>query len=366
MKVIDRQIENVLKKVRVRIPVVALLGPKQSGKKKLIQEGFTKKISCIKANPTILLSQYEFPIILDEIHQAPKLLADIPNLVAKIDDTQIFLTGLPLPSLKAKISETLGELVRIFHLMPLSIAELNENWNMNECEYIYFGFMPEIHEKRISPAKFYENYKSTYLKTGTQHFVNKNNRLELEKFMKLLAEKVGQSPNLNSMAKDIGVSSTTLAAWLNGLEASGIIFKLPCYIENFGKRLIKSPKVYFMDIGFAAYFLGIENPKQVATHSLFEKLFENMIITEALKASYNKDEKPELYYFKDNHGFEIDLIWRSSHKIHLIDINTTEIHNPKLTSYIQKFSEKIKEHSCSIAIHAGNFKTPFACSHKAP
>ncbi|MCL2261507.1 MAG: DUF4143 domain-containing protein, partial [Fibromonadales bacterium] len=183
-------------------------------------------------------------------------------------------------------------------------------------------------------------------------FIKSANRKGFVKFVALLAERVGQTVNLNSLSKKVGVSSATLLSWLNLLENSCMIFRVPCYTNNFGKRLIKSPKIYFTDVGLASYLLGIENLGQVAKHKLLDSLFENMVVAEILKNIYNAGEEPELYHFTDNHGLKIDLILHRK-KIHLIEINPSTVYAPSFADDIRKISGKIKNDKCMTVIYAG-------------
>ena len=171
--------------------------------------------------------------------------------------------------------------------------------------------------------------------------------------MRLLAGRVGQVVNLESMSNDIGVSSPTLASWLSVLEASYIVFKLHPYYNNFGKRLIKSPKIYFTDVGLAAYLLRIENPNQIARDPLIGGLFENLVVLEALKARYNAGLPPDLYYFRDSSGLEIDLLLDHARQLHTFEIKSSRTWNPEFGKNMIRFREKISALLSSTIIYAG-------------
>lgn len=158
---------------------------------------------------------------------------------------------------------------------------------------------------------------------------------------------------MSSMAGDVGVSATTLNSWLSVLEASYIVFRLPCYFDNFGKRQIKSPKVYFMDVGLATYLLGIENVSQVARDPLFGGLFENMVIVEALKARYNMGKEPELYYFRDKQGLEIDLILNQGRRLLPMEIKSAMTYDLSFAHNLQKFVTIAKDTYSPTVIYAG-------------
>jgi predicted AAA+ superfamily ATPase len=170
--------------------------------------------------------------------------------------------------------------------------------------------------------------------------------VHFENFVRILAGRVGQLLNINSISNDIGISSTTLSHWLSVLEASFIVFRLFPYYENFGKRLIKTPKIYFTDVGLVSYLLGIETPKQVLRDPLLGGLFENMIVMEAVKTRLNKGLDPKLYFFRDSNGNEVDLIFNKRSSLTPIEVKAAMTHHPKLTkgiSYFQKINKKVKK-----------------------
>jgi predicted AAA+ superfamily ATPase len=260
---IVRHINKYLKRVAKNFPVVTVLGPRQSGKTTLVRDAFPKHkyvnledknaFRFAKDDPTGFFKQFSAPVIIDEVQRLPEILSTIQILADKSNTRGNFvLTGSHQPALHAGISQSLAGRTGIVRLLPFSIAELsNAKINLDRDAYIHSGFMPGVHAKRIAPNLFYSNYYSTYVERDVRQLVNVSNRIAFETFIKLLAGRVGQVVNLNSLAGDVGVSSTTLSSWLSVLEASYIIFRLPCYFSNFGKRLIKSPKIYFMEVGLA-------------------------------------------------------------------------------------------------------------------
>jgi len=353
----ERQITLHLKRTRLKFPILAVLGPKQSGKTTLILDEFSQSEPTyidLKSDSTELLKQCKkMPIIIDNAHCAPKLLKTLPDLVGGFKHNfkkQIILIGLPHTAFKKEILKLKKDnLVGIVNLMPLTIAESMEK-RRDQC--VYSGFMPAVCFGKKTPALFYGKYYHDYLESEAWRFIKSANRKGFVKFVALLAERVGQTVNLNSLSKKIGVSSATLLSWLNLLENSCMIFRVPCSTNNFGKRLIKSPKIYFTDIGLASYLLGIENPKQVAGHKLLDSLFENMVVAEILKNIYNAGEEPELYHFTDNHGVKIDLILVGK-KTHLIEINPSAVYDSSFAGDIRKISGKIKLDKCMTVIYAG-------------
>lgn len=225
---------------------------------------------------------------------------------------------------------------------------------MDRDDYIFKGFMPQIHNETIKPEMLYRNYFLTYVERDARQLVNIRNLNNFEVFIKLLAGRIGQVVNLNSLSNDIGVSAVTLSEWLSVLEASYIIFKLPSYFENFGKRLLKSPKIYFTEVGLAAYLLGIKDVSQVARDPLLGGLFENMVVLEALKSRYNTGKESELYFFRDTRGMEIDLLLNENRQLIPMEIKAARTWNKDFISDIEKFRKVVPNALPGAVIYAGD------------
>ena len=242
----------------------------------------------------------------------------------------------------------------MLQLLPLSIEELKDaGINLDRDEYIFKGFMPQLYEENIDITRFYRNYYMTYVERDARQLVNIRNFSAFETFIKLLAGRVGQLVNLQSLSNDVGVSSTTISEWLSILEASYIIFRLPPYFENFGKRQTKSAKIYFTEVGLAAYLLELENPGMVARDPLMGNLFENMVIVEALKARYNVGKDANLYFFRDSHGMEIDLLQSSGRKLYPFEIKAARTYSSDFAKNIKKFSQINDKTADGCVIYSG-------------
>jgi len=328
---IQRKIEKQLRTLAAMYPVVTIVGPRQSGKTTLARAVFPNyqyvslenvDVRRIAENdPKAFLNSFAPPVIFDEIQRVPELLSYIQTRVDENKQAgQYILTGSHQPLLGQSITQSLAGRTGILKLLPLSIEELSEaGITMSRDQYIYQGFMPRLYDSSVDAKNLYRDYFSTYVEKDLRLMLNIRNLSSFETFIKLLAGRVGQLINLSSLSDDVGVSSQTLSQWLSVLEASFIIFRLPCYYENFGKRLVKNQKLYFTETGLASWLLGINAPEQAARDPLFGGLFENMVITEALKHRLNAGEMPELYFLRDSQGLEIDLIIRKDHE-HLIPI----------------------------------------------
>lgn len=362
---IKREITAELLRLSSFFPVVTILGPRQSGKTTLAKNCFPNYAyvnledqgarQLAMDDPSGFFNLYQPPVIIDEVQRVPQLLSTVQILADKLDKNGNFiLTGSHQPALHEGISQSLAGRTGILKLLPLSISELSAaGIELERDEYILKGFMPRIYDKDIPPDVLYRNYYNTYVERDVRQLINISNQHAFEVFVKLLAGRVGQLVNMSSMAGDVGVSVTTLNSWLSVLEASYIVFRLPCYFDNFGKRQIKSSKIYFSDVGLATYLLGIENITQVARDPLFGGLFENMVIAEALKARYNIGKEPELYYFRDKQGLEVDLILNHGRRLLPLEIKAGMTYDTSFASNLQKFVKFAKDTYSPTVIYSG-------------
>ena len=346
---IPRKIQAELAQLAKEYKVVTVTGPRQSGKTTLAKMQFPdydyvnledpENRSLAEKDAREFLHRHPAPIIIDEIQRLPMLLSYIQVECDQSNKKgQYILTGSHQPGLKAGISQSLAGRTAILQLLPLSIEELSEaGIVLDRDEYIFKGFMPQLYEENIDITRFYRNYYMTYVERDARQLVNIRNFTAFETFIKLLAGRVGQLVNLQSISNDVGVSSTTISEWLSILEASYIIFRLPPYFENFGKRQTKSAKIYFTEVGLAAYLLELENPGMVTRDPLMGNLFENMVVVEALKKRYNAGKDAGLYFFRDSHGMEIDLLQSSARKLYPFEIKAARTYSRDFAKNIEKF-----------------------------
>jgi len=348
-RILSRELRTLLKEY----PVVTVLGPRQAGKTTLVRDllsGYeyvnlevpnTRRLA--HDDPVAFVRKHQGKIIFDEIQRAPVLLS---YLQAIVDENQVngqfVLTGSHQLELRAAIAQSLAGRTAIVHLLPLSIAELAAAGVHYEAfeEYVFQGFLPRIHAERQRPHTAWSNYYQTYVERDVRQLVRLKDASLFEKFMKLLAGRVGQLINFQSLAADVGVDAKTIREWLSILEASFLVFKLPPYFENFGKRVIKSPKFYFTDTGLLAFLLGIENAGQVSRDPLVGHLFENLVMLEALKARYNSGRVANLYFYRDSHGSEIDLLWSSGRELAGLEIKSAATWNPSFKKTLLRFSDR--------------------------
>lgn len=301
-------------------PIVTLYGPRQSGKTTLVKAAFPDKpyVSLenpdarerAETDPKAFLAQFPDGAVLDEVQRVPALLSWIQGIVDDEDREGLFiLTGSYQAALKHGVSQTLAGRTAIFTLLPLSIDELSAGkQSFSLWQNIFSGGYPRLHEQGLEPSLFYASYLATFLERDLGAQVQVRDLNQFRDFLRLLAGRVGQLINYASLGNDIGASANTIRHWLSALEASWIIFQLPPWYENFGKRVIKSPKIYFTDTGVACNLLGIESAAQLSRDPLAGNLAENFAITEYVKHRQNLGRIARIHFFRDRHGSEVDLL----------------------------------------------------------
>ena len=360
--VIQREISNYALSMAKEYPVLTIVGPRQSGKTTLAKMLFPEHRYVNLEEPDSREFAQKYPrdfltsygvnslsgdLIIDEVQRVPGILSYIQVMADENNKKgQFILTGSHQPQIKANIAQSLAGRTAIITLLPLSIGELkNAGIILERDEYIYKGFMPRIYSENATPKYLYQNYYATYVERDVRQLINVGNQISFERFIKLLAGRIGQIVNLNSLAGDVGVSQTTLTSWLSVLEASFIVFRLHCYFNNFGKRIMKAPKLYFTDVGLAANLLGIETRNQVFRDPLSGSLFENMVVADVLKEIYNQGKTPGLYYFRNQNGLEVDLILSKGRNLLPMEIKSGATFDPSFAKNIklfQKLSDDIK------------------------
>ena len=346
---INRNIEKELDKSTAEYPVVTILGPRQSGKTTLIQMTFPDKPYfsledpdvrvAAEADPRGFLGQVEEGALLDEVQRLPVLLSYIQGIADKARRPgQFILTGSHQPKLHEAISQSLAGRTAMLTLWPFSLSELRHYKSTWEpFELIVRGCFPRLHEDGLEPRRFYNSYLQTYIERDVRALIQLRDLSQFQKFLTLLAGRVGQVVNLASLSNDVGVSSTTIRNWLSVLKASFVVFELPPFFENIGKRVIKSPKIYFTDVGLAAFLLGIHTEEQATRDPLRGNLYENLVISDIIKGALNKGIRPEIYFFRDSHGAEVDLLIREKGELMPVEIKSAQTFSADFLKGLEKF-----------------------------
>jgi predicted AAA+ superfamily ATPase len=342
-----RLISELLTNSLKSYPVLTLLGPRQSGKTTLVRKIFSQYEyrsledpdirEIAKSDPRGFLNQLSDHCILDEFQRVPELSSYIQTIVDEpANKNKFVLTGSNGLLLVDSITQTLAGRTELFHLHPLSVSEiiqLHPDFTLNE--FLFYGGYPRIYNAQLNPTKWLKDYFQLYVEKDIRLLTNITKIDLFEKFVKLAAGRVGQLINASSLSNEVGVSSPTISEWISALNATYICFTLLPHFNNFNKRIIKTPKLYFHDTGLLCYLLGINTMDQLNTHPLRGNIFENFIVSEYLKKLNNTGNEINLYFWRDQKGHEIDLIEDHSSYLYPIEIKLSETFNSSFIKNIQ-------------------------------
>jgi hypothetical protein len=329
---INRTIEPVLKDLAAKYPVVTLTGPRQSGKTTLCRKVFPDAPYANLENPDTrefaatdprgFLSAYPAGVIIDEIQRVPDLVSYIQGIVDERKmPGQFILTGSRQFEVMDAVNQSLAGRTALLKLLPFSIAEIRGTTLPESMDLLLLtGFYPRIHDQGLNPTQALGDYYETYVERDVRQLASIHNLGLFQKFVRLCAGRIGQVLNLQSLGSDVGISHTTARAWVTLLEAGYILFLLKPWYRNISKRLIKSPKIYFYDVGLAAWLLGMESELHVSRDPLRGSLFENLALTETLKYRYNRGRKNTLAFYRDSRGNEVDMILESGRDVFPVEV----------------------------------------------
>jgi len=333
---IPRTALPVVRSLASDYPVVTITGPRQSGKTTLCRAAFPGKAyvnleqpdvrAFVQDDPRGFLRSYPEGAILDEFQRAPEL----PSYLQAIVDERptpgrYVLTGSEQFEVLNRVSQSLAGRTGLLRLLPFSLEEMAGRFPVRPLErVILHGFYPRIHDRGLDPTRALGDYFATYVQRDLRALVNVGDLSAFERFVRLAAGRTGQILNLSGLGADAGVSHTTAAKWLSLLDASYIVFRLAPYFWNTSKRLIKSPKLYFHDVGLAAYLLGIQNESHVASHPLRGALFETLVVGEALKWFWHRGRRSGLHFYRDSEGNEVDLLLELGAGVFPIEVKAGE------------------------------------------
>jgi predicted AAA+ superfamily ATPase len=316
-------------------PVVVVTGSRQSGKSTLLKTALPSwtMVSLedldlrefAQRDARAFLKQYPPPLIIDEAQHVPDLFSYIQTAVDSSGKMgQYILSGSQQFSLMAGVTQSLAGRASLIELHPLRLKEImgagNKPTSINAL--MWMGGYPAVHARQLDPRRFYADYVASYIERDVRSLSAVQDLGNFQRFMRLCASRTGQLLNLNSLANDCGISQPTANAWMNLLEASYVVKRIAPYYRNFGKRLVKAPKLYFLDTGLCAWLLGITSEQDMATHYARGALFETWAVTEALKWRAVRGDKQPLYYWRDNIGNEIDLLLEQSGGITLVEVKS--------------------------------------------
>lgn len=364
---IKREMETIIRKRAKEFPVLTLIGPRQSGKTTLVRGCFPDYDYVNLEDPEMrelaesdyhrFLNLHAAPVIIDEIQRVPRLASAIQVLVdeKRSKNGQFILTGSHQPILRETISQSLAGRSAYLKLLPLDFVELKsrKTVRLSQDALILRGGMPELAMTKVDANVYYKNYLQTYLERDVRQVAKIKNASAFNRFLTLLAGRVGQLVNLNTLSGEVGVSHTTLAEWLDILEASFIVFRLQPYYTNIGKRLVKTPKLYFTETGLAAYLLGLKTEAQVSRDPLRGNLFENLIVSDVLKGCLNRDIEGELFFFRSNDGIEVDLLRVTAEGIQPIEVKSTATWSSSLSNGLKRYLKLLPNAISPTIIYGG-------------
>ena len=332
---IKRNAANTIKKLAKSFPVVAVTGPRQSGKTTLVKAIFPHKpyVSLEEINtrdfaisdPKGFLNQFPDGAILDEVQRCPDLFSYLQTIIDSDKRAGLFvLTGSQQFGLLSGITQSLAGRVALLTLLPFSLIELEQSQIApNSLEALLFqGLYPPIYDRQPSPVHWYDSYIRTYIERDVRQLINVRDLNTFQRFVRICAARTGQLVNLSQLANDCGINHMTAKAWLSVMEASYLIIMLSPHFNNFNKRLVKSAKLYFLDTGLAAQLLGIQTKEQLTTHPLRGALFETWVVSELLKARFNDALSSNLYFWRDHTGNEIDILIEQANRLIPIEVKS--------------------------------------------
>ena len=365
---IHRKIEETILEASKYFSVIAVSGPRQSGKSTLLTQLFPlyekyslKDLNILdyaKNDPIAFLNQTDEGMFIDEIQRCPQLLDYIQGIVDNNPKRHFALSGSSNFEVMKNLSESLAGRAGVFELLPMSIQEVTGKVDLDNLNQIlYNGLYPSICAKKNIAKFFYPSYVRTYLEKDVRDLLQMKDQIRFTKFLKLCAARIGSLFNASELGAEVGVSSKTISHWLSVLQASYLITLLPPYYENIPKRLVKSPKLYFNDPGLACYLLDIESPQQLDRDKMRGAIFENMIVMEAIKHRYNMGLEGGVFFYRDSNQNEVDILIKQEGELTAIEVKSSMTYSSSFEKTLTQIEGWIKTPISKKAIvYSGDFE----------
>lgn len=365
---IHRKIEETILEASKYFSVIAVSGPRQSGKSTLLTQLFPlyekyslKDLNILdyaKNDPIAFLNQTDEGMFIDEIQRCPQLLDYIQGIVDNNPKRHFALSGGSNFEVMKNLSESLAGRAGVFELLPMSIQEVTGKVDLDNLNQIlYNGLYPSICAKKNIAKFFYPSYVRTYLEKDVRDLLQIKDQIRFTKFLKLCAARIGSLFNASELGAEVGVSSKTISHWLSVLQASYLITLLPPYYENIPKRLVKSPKLYFNDPGLACYLLDIESPQQLDRDKMRGAIFENMIVMETIKHRYNMGLEGGVFFYRDSNQNEVDLLIKQEGELTAIEVKSSMTYSSSFEKALTQIEGWIKTPISKKAIvYSGDFE----------
>lgn len=357
---IPRASESLVRELLRGFPIVTVTGPRQSGKTTLARKVLADRPYRSLEDPDVralavddprgFLSQLPDGAVLDEVQRAPELFSYLQTHVDSDARMGLFLlTGSQQFGLMSGITQSLAGRSAFVELLPLSQAELQSGGHapVDLEASLFTGGYPALFHRPVAPRRWFPAYVTAYVERDVRQLLNVQDLDAFQRFVRLCAGRSGQVLNLSSLANDCGVTHNTAKAWISVLEASYLVFLLRPHHANFNKRLIKSPKLYFLDTGLLCWMLGIQKPEQLAAHPLRGSIFETFVISELRKDFLNRGEPPMFYYWRDSNGNEVDLLIELGGGLIPIEIKSGQTLNRDFFTGLERWTALAGEMACS-------------------
>lgn len=378
----QRTLSSIIEKATKSFKVVLITGPRQVGKstlfEKMMEPNRTRVslddsdvLTLAKQDPNLFFQTYQPPLLIDEVQKAPELLLQIKKIVDNTNEKGLFwLTGSQKFTLMKNVSESLAGRVAVLDLQGLSQSEKNNDstrepfvpdiplqtkrpiWSVKEVfEVIHKGSYPQLFDGVTDWELYYKSYVDTYLMRDVKDIVQLENELNFIRFLKILATRTSQPLNYADLARDVDISPNTVKNWISILQTLGVIYLLPAYFENnIGKRLVKSPKLYFMDTGLCAYLCSIKTAETLMDSYLSGEFVETYAVSEIIKSYIHNGKTPNVYYCRTTNQEEIDVVLEENNKVYPIEIKKTATPTISMAKNFKLIDEKKKGVGCILCL----------------